>query len=91
MEKRFSLFKFIVGVALLYYGLKTLHLIPNDAINFVESLIGGVLGNLWGLILLFVGIIILFGSIYSRSYPGINTRYYRNRRPFSNDDEEEKS
>ena len=83
---RISLLKIIVGLALLYYGLKTLHLLPIEVINFVEGVVGGLLGNLWGVVLVLVGIMLLLGSTYSRSR--VKTRYYKTWGTLSDDEEE---
>ncbi len=86
MKKRFSLFKFLVGFALVYYGLKALHALPADWINFVDGLVGGLLGNLWGLILVFLGIGLLLRSIYSRTR--VNVGCCRNWQIFTDEREE---
>lgn len=63
MVQRFSPFKFIVGFMLMYFGLKILNLLPAEVVNFVETFVKGIMGNLWGLFLVVLGLLLLFRSV----------------------------
>lgn len=76
ITQRFSLFKFVVGVMLMYFGLKILNLLPAEVTEFVETFIKGIMGNLWGLLLVVLGLLFLFRSVSTyRTY--IDLRFNR--------------
>ncbi len=75
VTNRFSFFKFVVGFSFIYWGLKALHLLPQDVTMFIDNLVSGFLGNIWGLLLVFLGVFFLVRSLTYRTV-FINTRRF---------------
>lgn len=63
ITQRFSLFKFVVGFTFMYYGLKILNLLPVEVTEFVEKFVKSIMGNVWGVLLIIIGLLLLFRSV----------------------------